>query len=221
MFTDFNSFNNKKGKVSEKNYTVYGLDILTKNLEKNFFADVTIQSSPVSSSSIDLVINLDCNFTLEETVANLNNNIWGNFVQRKSSLFNSFNLILENNAIDIDIEEFSIFLKDTSIIIKKIYNKSIPEQLEDILNTLSKHHLFFTKGCTESPYEIYIPVFEEEIFVENQLIAQKETQNFDAKNYNEFWGIYFESEEDALIYDLKQTNCIPADLNLQMINNNQ
>ena len=99
-------------------------------------------------------------------------------------------------------------MKDTTIIIDKIYNQSIGEQLEYILRELGIHYVHYTKGYAEVPYEIFVAVF-----VEN--LMQCELNMFNSKknqNYNNFWAIYFESEIDAVIYDVQKSTFLYEDL---------
>jgi len=116
----------------------------------------------------------------------------------------------------MDIEELTLFLSDTNIIIKRIYDRSIPAQLNEILTQISNHYIFFSKGLTEKPYEIFVPVFEDNIngTIEN---GANNIPEKTPKSYLEFWGIYLESDEDALIYDLQENIFIPADLDLYMV----
>ncbi|MBT8181380.1 MAG: hypothetical protein KJO53_07310, partial [Eudoraea sp.] len=116
------------------------------------------------------------------------------------------------NSRRIDIEELSIFAKDCSIIIKNIFENSIEEQLRQILQTIAEHYVYFSKRLTETPYEIYIPVFEEDLFENESKLKNIRAGNNKKKDYFKYWGLYFESEKDALIYDLKNKSIIYGDL---------
>jgi hypothetical protein len=72
--------------------------------------------------------------------------------------------------------------------------------------------VYFTKKFTETPYEIYIPVFEEDHFENDTKLKNIRIGNNNKKDYFEYWGLYFDSEKDAVIYDLKNKSIIFGDL---------
>lgn len=179
---------------------------LKRTLERDFFSDATIDVHSSNASTIELVIHLDCNFGLTESLFHLNNGNWGNFSRRisggiKTSPFQTILLELEQSysAINIYIKELSIHLRDTSIIITKLPNRCIQDHLECILDAVSANFVYFTKGLTAMPYEIFVPIYEE---TANSL-NPTEKQNKRMPNYLEFWGLYFEGEDDSSVYDVK------------------
>jgi hypothetical protein len=196
---------------------VESLEKFTKNLEKHFFSQVTIRNGSSVNNGINLVIELDCNFGLLETLHHFNKDTWGNFSCNRNSFKGAFNQLNQNSELQIDVEEFSIFLKDTSIIVNRIYEQSVSEQLENILIKLSEHAIHFTKGFTEIPYEIYVPVFEDNLLEnEHTLLMNIKSGNTKEQDYFSFWGLYNNSEDDAVVYDLKNETIIKGDL--QMLN---
>ncbi len=199
----------------DKNLQIEGLNAFAKNLEKHFFSKVIIRNLSVVPEQIKLVIELTCNLEFIEVLDHLKKEMWGSFSSEKKSFASQMQQLRELNNIEIEIEELSIFLNDTSIIINKIYSQSIPEQLENILNEIVKSGHPFTQDQNEIPYEIYVPVYEEsdlkektEINVESKLPCKKD--------YFSFWGLYFNSNEDPMVYDLK--NQILVDGSMQMLN---
>lgn len=198
----------------DKSSGLIGLNFFIDNLEKHFFSNVSLQTTFTSEDWSQLSIQMDCNLTLSEILDHFGNGIWGNFVYQNSVLGQSLDHLQELNESTIEIDEFSIILTDISIIIKSIKGLSIAAQLKDILTSLGNHKNHFSKGSTEKPYEIYIPVFEEDMSTD-QLHTLKENNRLN-KDYLKYWGIYFDSEDEALIYDLDNSQFIPADLNLYM-----
>ncbi len=198
-----------------KNASFLGLNRFIETLEKYFFSQITIRDISTTNQKMNLVVELNCNLTLEEMVLHFNNGNWGSFSQINYCLRNEINLLEGKNDILINVDEFSIFLKDTSIIINKIYDRSIEDQLEQILITLTNNHFHFTKGFTEVPYEIYVPVFEENIIENNSSVREiQNTQNI-RNDYFDFWGLYFESEGDAaVVYDLEEAVVLYEDLHI-------
>jgi hypothetical protein len=202
----------------DDNPQIKGLTAFRKSLEKDYFSNVAIRNCSTDTTRENLVIEMDCNFKLVEVLSHLQKGTWGRIYSTqnswsKSSPFSkALKSLNELNRRRIDIEELSIFLKDSSIIIKNIFDNSIEEQLRQILQTIAEHYVYFTKKLTETPYEIYIPVFEEDLFENDTKLKNIRAGNNDKKDYFEYWGLYFDSEKDAVIYDLKNKSIIFGDL---------
>ncbi|MBS9463069.1 hypothetical protein KIM67_11665 [Flagellimonas sp. 389] len=193
------NFNARRVRTFE---SVEGLDDFVKVLEKDFFANARVKCQyHADKEKTSLIFDLYCNFGLTETLHNFNNGTWGGFsVDKKdtaisSSFDTAFNNLSIANNNEIDIAEISLHFRDTSIIIAKIYQYSIPEKLGEIISKVSEHFVHFTKGLTDMPYEIFVPVFEDKM---------KSTFELD-KNYFDYWGLYFENDKqhDVVIYSLK------------------
>ncbi len=195
---------------------IEGLDSFENNLEKHFFSQASIRDYSSESTSAKLVLELKCNFNLTEMLHHLTLGTWGSFESKKLSFGHLLENLRKKNNRHIEIEEFSIFLKDTSIIINRIYDDSVPVQLEAILQSMSKNYVHFTKGLTEIPYEIYVPVFEENLLENDTTLMNIKSGNNDVHDYFKYWGLYFYTEDDPLIYDLKNTSIISGEL--QMLN---
>ncbi|MGB5430937.1 hypothetical protein, partial [Eudoraea sp.] len=187
-------------------------------LEKDYFSNVAIRNCSTDTTRENLVIEMDCNFKLVEVLSHLQKGTWGRIYSTQNSWSKSspFSRALKNlnklNSRRIDIEELSIFSKDSSIIIKNIFENSIEEQLRQILQTIAENYVYLTKKLTETPYEIYIPVFEEDRIENDTKLKNIRTGNNKKKDYFKYWGLYFESEKDAVIYDLKNKSIIFGDL---------
>lgn len=206
------SFKNNPPTGVSKDFHIQGLDDFMNTLEKDFFSKVTVRKCASEDSEVNLVVDLVCDLTLVELLYHFNKNIWGGFEDGKSSLPSALYDLREKNKTHIEIGEFSIFLKDSSIITNCIYKDSIPEQLKNILIELGNHYVHFTKGMSEIPYEIYVPVFEEGISENDTTIIDIEVRNKESKDYYNFWGLYYNSEDDAVIYDLENLSTVNGDL---------
>lgn len=193
---------------------IEGLNCFKDNLEKYFFSQVNIRDYSPETTSAKLVLELNCNFGLTEMLHHLNLGTWGNFGSKKQSFTSFLNTLRESNDFYVEIEEFSIFLKDTSIIINKIYDESIPEQLEAVLRSVSANYVHFTKGLTEVPYEIYVPVFEEGLLENDATLMNIKSGNNNVNDYFKYWGLYFYAEDDAVIFDLKNNTIVSGDLKM-------
>ncbi len=210
--------NNLKLRLDE-NPQLVGFEAFKRSLERDYFADVTIRNCSLDNSTGNLVVEMDCNLELVEMLFHLQKGTWGTGESYESSKVSpSFSKALmklkERNNFSIDVEEFSIFLKDCSIVIKKIYANSIEEQLANILNSIAEHYVHLTRGLTEKPYEIYVPVFEDDLMEYGGTLTKIQTANNHIRDYFGFWGLYFDSEEDAVIYDLSTKSIVSGDLYL-------
>ena len=191
-----------------KDASFTGLDTFVNNLEKHFFSKISIREKSSYDGKTNLVIALNCNLTLCELIHQYDSGNWGTFNQLKYSLSYEINRLERINDIPIDVDEFSIILKDTTVIIDKIYNQSIGEQLDHILCELGMHYMQYTKGSSEVPYEIFVAVFvENPMQLELNLVNSHETQD-----YKSYWAMYFESEIDALIYDVQKSTFLYENL---------
>lgn len=193
---------------------IEALNSFKKSLEKHFFSQVVVRDHSTEPTAVKLILELTCNFGLAQMLHHLKLGTWGSFESKENSFSNLFRKLREANDLYLEVEEFAIFLKDTSIIINKIFDDSIPQQLEEILQTVSKNYVHFTKGLTEVPYEIYVPVFEESLLENDSTLMNIKSGNNNVQDYFKYWGLYFYSEDDALIYDLKNTAIISGDLHM-------
>ena len=218
MELNYDDFNYNPQIKTDLYSQIHGLDAFRKILEKDFFSRVRISAPdcPQDGSPIKLVVEMYCNLGLVETLSHYNKGNWGANFDRKeqnSPLRNAFQFLSEINDIEIDIEEFTLFLKDTSIIINTTGICSIPMQWDTIISEMGSHFVHFTKGLTEMPFEIYLPVFigttSENI---PTLLTINTERTYDQKDYFRYWGLYFESQEDAVIYDLENKIIIEGDL---------
>jgi hypothetical protein len=202
----------------DENSGVIGLDLYLKSLERYYFSEVSLRSYTSSDGTLEMTIDMNCQMELLEVLEFHNKSRWGFNSAGISPLKESFDILTEQNNIKLDIEELTLFLNDTSIIIEKIHYRSIPELLDEIIYEIANHYVYLTKGFTEKPYEIFIPVFEDNVSHNTTnsgaLIENKQKT---PKSYFEFWGVYLESEHDAFIYDLNINTYISADLELYMI----
>jgi hypothetical protein len=202
----------------DHNPRIDGLLKLRKILEREYFADVTIRNCALKPQNINLIIELDSPYGLIEMHQHL---MEGNLGRTHNDPFTGvpispldaslFELQLLNDHL-VDVEEFSIFLADCTIVIKKIYPQSIQEQLVDIFNSLRDHFILMTEEYSRIPNEIYIPVFEEDLSANDLVLTKIEQGNNNIKDYFKYWGLYFDYQEDAAIYDLEKKSIFNGEL---------
>jgi len=218
MRIDQNNFKNNLKLQLDNNPQMIGLDAFKRSLEKEHFAEVTICNCSADEQAAKLVIEMDCKIELVEVLFHSQKGTWGdisnpfNTSATATAFSNALTELQRLNTLPIDVEELSIILNDSLVIIKKIYHHSVQEQLGNILNTIAENYVYITKGLTEAPYEIYIPVFEEDIPDNDDRLSNINSGNSSKKDYFAFWGLYFDSEEDAVIYDLSNKSIISGDL---------
>ena len=215
----------------DDNPYLLGLDVFKRQLEKEYFAKVSVRicngnksEQPPADHSSQLVIEMECNFELIEILYYLQKGNWGGLkasnesssIPSNSAFKEALKIFRASNTMEIDVEELTLVLKDTVIVIKKIYSQSIGDQLGRILQTLAAHYVHFTRDLTETPYEIYLPVFEEEMTPGNTLTDSRSKEVINADDYYRYWALYFDSAWDARIYDLSNKSIISGDL--QMLN---
>lgn len=217
IYTD--SFNDYLGFDMDSNIEIKALDHFKESLERYLLSEVSVRKCSSQDGSCSLVIGVYFNFTLFEMASCLK---YQNAIQQENIcdpnggnstvFFNALSKLYRENSIGLDIMELSIHLKNTSITIEKIYEQSIPDQLQNLLNTLEEHQANLCSKKFEVPYEIYIPVIEEaqselEHTLQNNSMGQR-----CSSDYFGYWGLYYESEEDAVIYDLANKSIEKGDL---------
>ena len=218
MRIDQNNFNDNLKLQLDNNPQMIGLEAFKRNLEKEHFADVTICNCSQDKLEAKLVIEINCKINLIEMLSHSQKGNWGNIATlpsgsaSNSAFTKALSELQRLNTCPIEVEELSFVLNDSLIIIKKIYHHSVQEQLGNIINTLAENYVHLTKGLTEAPYEIYIPVFEEDIPENDDRLSNINSGNSSKKDYFAYWGLYFDSEEDAVIYDLSNKCIISGDL---------
>ncbi|MFT4831956.1 MAG: hypothetical protein ACI815_001607 [Psychroserpens sp.] len=212
------SFKNNLKPIVDNNYQIIGLDTFEKSLAKYFFSEVAVNIYSTNHEDAFLNIEFQNNLTLSEVLYFLNTHTWEH--EEDMSVLTNINPFLRalqalktQNFTTIDIEEISIILKDTTIVIKKIYSQSIPTQLENILKKITDHHFMLTRNSKEVPFEVFIPVFEEGPLEGNGNLENIRTGNNSSTNdYFGYWGLYYDSEADAIIYDLENKSMVYGDL---------
>jgi CRISPR/Cas system CSM-associated protein Csm2 small subunit len=212
-------FNSPKTGIKNTDHII-GLESFIKGLEKNFFADVSIGNYSLKKDSANLTIDIKCNLTLDEALFHLNKVTPDHDCTCKFDLKKTFRFLLayselkKLNIIPVDISELTISLNDTTILISKIYEQSIADQAENIFTELIKHNLYYTKGRNETPFEIFIPVFEEDTLESDAKLKNIVSDNNNTNDYFGFWGMYYDQSEEAAIYDLNTKTIIHGDIQI-------
>ncbi len=214
-------YNLKNNYIDEtgEDLQICGLEHFVNELEKHFFATVKVRKFLTDTSDVNLSIELTCNYGIIETLHHYNKGVWGKFSSETTTFTDAIQLLEAKNDLNIAIDELSFFLKDTSIIINRIYHQSIPDQFDNIITEISAHFIYLTKELTEIPYEIYLPIFESPTHdIEKKIINGAYLLNNSGQDYFSFWGLYFYSDNanDAQVYDLKKQSIVKG--NLQMLN---
>ena len=202
----------------DENPPIQGLDDFKRNLEKDYYSSVQVRSCSHNGSKGNLVIEMQCPLNLVELLFHLQRGNWGvdnpddPTGNTGNSLASKVWQLQKRNDINIEIEELTFQLKDSTLVIKKIFPQSIEKELHQILEALGEHYTHFTKGLNKTAYEIFIPVLEED-FTKKQPDVKTDPEIL-RQAYLCYWGLYFDSEEDAVIYDLSRRSFISGDLHM-------
>ncbi|MBA4744165.1 MAG: hypothetical protein H2058_02815 [Muricauda sp.] len=186
-----------------------GLDDFIKDLERYFFATAKLKcKQDVLNNRLDLVVELHFNFSISDCLRHFNNGDWSGYTitdESKSdvcmTMANALKNLNEKSTYPADIMETSLHFTDTSIVISRLYPNSIPEHLGKIISMINQHFIYFTKGLTEMPCEIFVPIFED-----TSILSKQPSTSYKCGYYN-YWGLYFfdkGQEHEALIYSLRK-----------------
>lgn len=186
----------------EEDSVFSGLEDFLKGLERLFFAEATAKIWMSESGSRDLVLHVSSPIHLPEALRRHRRGHWGRVPEGGmeygvTGLEEMLQTIEKCNGRPVDIEELSLELDGTLIVVRKSGFRSIAREFDFLMETLAAHLVYLTRGMLEMPYEIYIPVVEE-VFPEASPPASNVSELYG------FWGVYFESEPDARIYDVRE-----------------
>ena len=194
---------------------VNGVDEFLKVLERVFFAEAKMQCNFNSADNkAELILDLNFNFGLTEMLRHFNEGDWGGFiypVESQTNMSSYFTKALEKlnaqNSHTMDIVEASFHYSDTSIVISRTSDFSIPEQIGAILSKICEHFVYFTKGLTEMPYEVFVPVYEGKA---HNVFEPKKSHS----SYFDYWGLYFEdsTHHRVMVYSLNDKQLCHEDL---------
>ncbi|MCV6629272.1 MAG: hypothetical protein OIF50_05375 [Flavobacteriaceae bacterium] len=107
----------------------------------------------------------------------------------------------------VDIEELIIAFEDCSIIVDRVCPHSIYNQLENLIDGISENYHLMT-GCNSGQiFEIFIPVYDQpvtSIKAVSQLLEPLQINSSnDQTDYYNYWGIYFDTQDNCAVLDLK------------------
>ncbi len=202
----------------DENPAIIGLEDFKRVLERDYYSSIQVRSCLHNGCRGNLIIEMRCPLALQELLLHRQLGNWGGASQpdtlseQGTSLAAQIWELEKKNNKRIEIEEMVFLLNNSTLVIKRIFPHSIEQKLSQILHALEQHYNHFTRIGNEAPYEIYIPVLEENLTnIEPQAATQSEIIR---EAYLRYWGLYFDSEEDAVIYDLSRRSFISGDLHM-------
>lgn len=212
MFGSGDNYDLKMGPTASP--LIMGLDDFRDALEREYFCEVNIRNYGESAYRYDLVISMRSSLNLGSLVRGHRDGIWGHLAEEQEAnpLLISLEQLNLQNPVEVDIEEIAIFLQDTLLVIKNIYPRSVAEQFGHLMEALSEHYDCLKSKGPELPYEIYIPVFEEGETDPELPIQRPASLQRCSKDYLGYWGLYYDTDEDAVIYDLRRKETVSGDL---------
>lgn len=120
-----------------------------------------------------------------------------------------------NTEREVDIHEIRFMFNDAEVIISKLRDNSIYENLDAIFQILARDFDCLQNGNSEYPYTIQIPVFEDPektICRFRVLLDVDETiERVSSADYLEYWGIYYDFERTSRVFDVKRKLLIDSD----------
>lgn len=124
-------------------------------------------------------------------------------------------LKVRNVERKVDIHEIKFMFNDAEIVVSKICDGSIYESLGAIFQVLAEDFAHLRNGNNEYPYLIQIPVFEDP---EKRLCKFRVLLDVDETipkvtnaDYLGFWGVYYDFERTARVFDVKRKFLIDSD----------
>ncbi len=201
-----------------ENKSIYnGLEEFKREISRAYFGDVDVYKLHTNRNTDAIVLDITTDLNLIEILVYHQKGIWG-FMDpctgehhETISLDSALTALREKNPDSIVLEELNIYLGDCAIVIKRIYPYSIEEQLKNIFSALAKHYVHLTRELTETPYEIFVPVYSEDLLEKTDINLLGDQLNYET-DYYKYWGLYFEDKNDAVIYDLSNKSFISGDL---------
>jgi hypothetical protein len=197
-----------------ENYNIsefVGISDFKNNLERDYTTFIRQKTDGYGAGFYEFVVEIISDITLNDFITFLLTGTAFDLVKYGTKNFaiqpflNAYKKLRTTNK-EVDIEELRFSFKDSNVIIYRIYQNSILEELENILLSLSINYdkLFYENK--ERPYQIDIPVFEDPI--ENNgidfrflLSVDEPIQNTSSKDYFKFWGAYYQFRGWKYVYD--------------------
>ncbi len=199
---------------SEKEYDnsfdfFQGLSEFKQTLEKNYSSVIKRRSDYEGKKDnelaieilIDKTLNEALEFSSTESITKISH-----LIQPFIRAYRSFKMANRK----VDIEELIICFNDCTLILYKVSNNSIYNQLENILDSISENFKTLKYKHTEVPFEIYIPIYNEKP-IEEEDTGKLDTllNTFNISNrvkedeYYKYWGLFYESTTDSLVFDFE------------------
>lgn len=122
----------------------------------------------------------------------------------------AYGKLKERNKGDYgDIDELRLIFQDSVVIVDYLGDDSIASSLEKILHTLSKNYQHLVLSSGESPFEIYIPIFEDPAVDRpsrfRELLHYDETiPSVSVSDYFVYWGVWYDFSHKHRVYDVQR-----------------
>lgn len=190
-----------------------GLDTFKKKLEKHFFAIVDIRKLMNDGKHVELVVEVDCTINFALAIQHFRVDVLSNVGVNSNFLMNCLTELQHKNTETIDIKELSFLMSDTSIFIQQVCEYGVVQQLDNVMRILMNDYHSIISRFREIPREVHIPVLEDTNNVDDDsLLLAEFGKRTTEKDYFTFWGLYFDSREDTVIYDVEKSDFIFEEL---------
>ncbi|MEX0273277.1 MAG: hypothetical protein AB3N16_02755 [Flavobacteriaceae bacterium] len=190
-----------------------------KELNKIFSSEVLVREHPGKEDETLLTIEVDMDLNFNQFLTILEGDILKrsqkNTQRTMLSLMLAFIRLQEENKDDnLDLEELSFYLRETTIHIKRISPKSILIKLFDILRALVEHAPYYTEAGHGMPASIYVPIYRTDYFTNASMEITRMHLANAGDAYFDYWGICIDEEDDGQVYDLKSAKIAPEGFDL-------
>lgn len=209
---------------SQTNFDQEELDLIAdfeQKLENIFFTETKIAVKPPKDGLISIVIEIDSHFSLSEIISLLKMPFDERYRMSdlKKTIYRFKNAVYQLNEtlqLTSDIQEFSIYFRDTAITINAVSNSSIMNEIDDVIHSLIRHYKYYSTLIGAIPNAIHIPVFEDPSTKRLFNIENLGDMPSYSSPYAQYWGFYYDFLDKPLIYNLSRTNIMPGDLDISL-----
>jgi len=199
------------------------LDLISnfeKRLETIFFSETKVVICPSEEDLFNLVIEINPTFSLAEMISLLRLPAYSyQWSSLNKMILNFKNEVLRFYDLlpgQVDIEEVSIYFRNTSITINSFNRNSILEEIIFITYSIIQHFDNYSTIMGSMPNAIHIPVIEDpttkQLFGKDNSIVPPTY----ISPYAKYWGLYFDILNKPVVYDLQGTNITPGDLDINL-----
>jgi hypothetical protein len=192
-----------------------GIEEFRNDLQEDYVSLVRGHSGACGGGLYEFLINITTNITLRDVANIILGGIAYDIVKSGTRSFvlrpliSAFNKLKSRNIErNIQIDELRFFFQDADVVIKRISEQQIFENLGQIFKALAENFEYLMGQTGEQPYIIHIPVFEDP---DQRFCRFRSLLDFDETikgvtegDYLRFWGVRYNLEGQDRVFDVKR-----------------